>query len=581
MLIRIFVRLGGPGGISQDAKQVERVLRKIRLQQRGGAKSPEWKFETCDPTMWGAQQLTVADMQIFLEEPLRLAVPWGRFNVCVVNPEWFEATAWNWALAPATEGGLDLFVFKCDAAAELFPELDGPRRIVMPWKTDMTALNNLPWSSKEDRVLYMVGGSVNKRAAARDVIAWWRPEWPPLEVWCSRPIEEGLGKSNVVFQTAYATREVKETRQRKCKWHLVASAAEGFGYTMAEAVACDAPIIWTGLSVFEWSWGIKKGRIPMVLMNEEGARLYRDPHRRMVSREAFNAAVEEILQTTDRDVRDTYAYRRSWGQKGFADGWESVYHSYRKAARPSGSLPTPFPKGTIPPKVAIITVTRDRVEWWYNMVQNVTKQTWPVSRLEWIIVEDGGGETLEKRVRELQARVPALTVRYVRHEGTIGAKRNAGVAAASEDVNMFVMMDDDDHYPVDSVATRCSWLTLKPIVYNGLIPMYDITRYISAFNVPPLNDAPKDRVSEATLAFTRDAWVAQPFADVNMGEGASFLEGRESQSVEIPPAGVIVSFIHKANTSSRRTPKESEPNGCHFGFSDEYFRYLHLTGGVV
>ena len=112
-----------------------------------------------------------------------------------------------------------------------------------------------------------------------------------------------------------------------------------------------------------------------------------------------------------------------------------------------------------------------------------------------------------------------------------------------------------------------------------MIPMYDLTRYISAMNVPELSHGPADRVSEATLVFTRDAWIARPFPDVSMGEGIQFILGREDCTVEMPPQDIIVSFIHSANTSSRRIPSDQEPNGCHYGFSDEFFKYVHHIGG--
>jgi hypothetical protein len=180
--------------------------------------------------------------------------------------------------------------------------------------------------------------------------------------------------------------------------------------------------------------------------------------------------------------------------------------------------------------------------------------------------------------------MPALTVHYVpvTEPATIGTKRNLAVAAASADVDVFVCMDDDDHYPANSVANRVSWLrptrTGSEIAYCSVLPMYDIRRYISAINVPPLADSVADRVSEATLAFTRAAWATRPFPDVSMAEGHAFVAGREDQTVEIPPAGVIVSFLHKGNTSSRRVPADQEPNGSHYGFSDPYFRFLHTVG---
>ena len=224
------------------------------------------------------------------------------------------------------------------------------------------------------------------------------------------------------------------------------------------------------------------------------------------------------------------------------------------------------------------------------MVQNVIKQKWHVSRMEWIIVDDGDeGQRLTEEVAEFMEMAPGMVVRYVEMTSprSIGAKRNAAVEAAAAEVSIFVCMDDDDHYPPTSLAKRVAWCTRSlpegkkqsQIVYCSVLPMYDLVRYISAVNVPELELGPAERVSEATLAFTREAWVARPFPDVSMAEGVGFLEGREASSVEIPPTGVIVSFIHTKNSSSRRIPGEQEPNGCHYGFPDEYFKYLHMVGG--
>jgi hypothetical protein len=63
-----------------------------------------------------------------------------------------------------------------------------------------------------------------------------------------------------------------------------------------------------------------------------------------------------------------------------------------------------------------------------------------------------------------------------------------------------------------------------------------------------------------------------------MAEGTGFLAGREAAASEIPPEGIIVSFIHGRNVSSRRVPLESEPNGCHYGFDDAYFTYISELG---
>jgi hypothetical protein len=246
------------------------------------------------------------------------------------------------------------------------------------------------------------------------------------------------------------------------------------------------------------------------------------------------------------------------------------------------------------PMVAIITLTRNRVAWWPNMVQNVLNQDWPRTLLQWVIVDDGD-ESLGVKVAQLKADYPDLNVKYVELESetlsydvespetkpeagaqtfSIGLKRNKGVAAAP-DADIYVMMDDDDHYPASSVSRRLIALTKKPCVYCSSIQMYDLRRYISAMNVPPLECSPEQRVSEATLAFTRAFWLAKPFPDLSMAEGYGFIEGRVSSTMEIAPSNIIVSFLHKGNSSSRRVPPDQEPNGCHYGFSDKYFTYLH------
>ena len=297
-----------------------------------------------------------------------------------------------------------------------------------------------------------------------------------------------------------------------------------------------------------------------------------------------SSEMDMIVKTADLTERKTAI-----------DTFRRVFRAAIKGNHPP-ALPIEPAKGTLPPKVGIITLTRNRTEWWANMLQNVMKQSWPISRLEWIIVDDGDeGRRLGTEVDTFMEKSPGLVVRYVEMTTprSIGAKRNAAVAAADGDVDVFVCMDDDDHYPKDSVGRRVAWLNrdLRPtkkgaavtqsqIGYCSTLPMYDLTRYISAINCPPLEIGPAERVSEATLVFTREAWLARPFPEVSMAEGQGFLEGREHLTVELPPKDVIVSFIHKGNTSSRRIPAAQESNGCHYGFADEFFTYVHQIGSA-
>ena len=51
------------------------------------------------------------------------------------------------------------------------------------------------------------------------------------------------------------------------------------------------------------------------------------------------------------------------------------------------------------------------------------------------------------------------------------------------------------------------------------------------------------------------------------------MENRENQCLEISWKDIIVSLLHSKNTSTR-VARMKEPNGCHFGFTDELFLFL-------
>jgi hypothetical protein len=98
-------------------------------------------------------------------------------------------------------------------------------------------------------------------------------------------------------------------------------------------------------------------------------------------------------------------------------------------------------------------------------------------------------------------------------------------------------------------------------------------------NVPPMTLTMSERVSEATLIFTRKFWEEGKFDDmVHIGEGNAFIRGREQMCRELSPQDVIVSLLHPKNTSSRKLPEIKESNGCHWGFNENLFSMLTQIG---
>jgi len=220
------------------------------------------------------------------------------------------------------------------------------------------------------------------------------------------------------------------------------------------------------------------------------------------------------------------------------------------------------------PGVTILTPTKDRLKFMEICAGAVESQCYPKDKLEWIVIDDGK-DTCEEFIKHIP---------FARHVietpgKTISYKRNLGCRIAKYPI--IVHMDDDDIYPPNSILFRVSMMlrAKKDCAFCTTLPSYDIKNYISFVNVPPMRLPQHMRISEATLCHTRKFWEERNFEDVKIAEGSSFIQGRESCCIELSPQEIIVSLVHPNTTSSRKAP-QIEPNGCHYGFTEELFKML-------
>ena len=227
------------------------------------------------------------------------------------------------------------------------------------------------------------------------------------------------------------------------------------------------------------------------------------------------------------------------------------------------------------PDVSILCITKDRRPFMPLLKYCYMIQSYPEDKLEIVIVDDG-----DDSIEDTLIGVP--NVKYVRCEPgmTISQKRNLGVENAMYDV--IAVMDDDDVYPNNSILQRVAMLTMKPekqCAFCTTIPCYDITKYSSFMNVPPMHLELSERVSEASLIFTKSFWNENKFDDmVHVGEGNAFIRGREHMCRVLSPQEIIVSLIHPKNTSSRKLPEIKESNGCHWGFNEQLYALVTQIG---
>ena len=586
-------------GLGVDARIVEQALREMNA---GGHVRIE-SIDHFDPISFvgSPRKPRTVDVNIHLEVPCRAAWPWAKANLVVVNPEWWPSRAWNWVTAPPEAGGADLFLFKSAAARALFPEVEGKRARVMTWRAGpeiQTALGSLPSSSAtaaatEKEFLYLVGASSNKLAAAKVVASAWKSTWPTLRIVGTEKVLELLRPHVVtpektVLQTPFASESERLVAQAAASFHVVASVAEGYGFTFSEAVSLGAIPLWTGIPVYKELWESVVGTTGCITVTAAATTgVYRDSAATFTVADV-EAAMSGLLALSGEEIarlRGAMRHAAATRVREFRLGWRTVMgavaHRLGLGCKPFLAPPRPLSAALLP-HVAVITLTRNRPRWFANMARNILLSDYPKDKLTWVVVDDGdaaAGGRVDEAIMRFQSTNPSIQCRYVSltKATAIGAKRNRGCEAAPAEATVFLMMDDDDHYPAGSIAARVAWLAASKAgcVYCSTLPMYDCKRYISAINVPPLDLGAEERVSEASLAFTREFWMARKFpAAVSVAEGEGFLSGRVGETLEIPPEGVIVSFLHGANATSRRVPDSSEPNGCHYGFEDEFFAYI-------
>ncbi len=354
---------------------------------------------------------------------------------------------------------------------------------------------------------------------------------------------------------------------QECGLCICLSAAEGFGHAVNEAMSAGCLPLLSPIDAFrelahEALWVSNKNvtRHPHCLGSLEDVDL----------ESVLDALITYCSSDFRLKTRKSALVRAEYEARhqAFVTRMEGILTQFKDI--PEHSVEKLLPKEDDLPPVSIITVTKDRRTFIPLAKYCFLSQAYPESKLEWVIVDDGNDQ-----IKDLVSDLPNVTyVLCEEREGgwTIGAKRNLGVERAKHDI--LVMMDDDDVYPNNSIVTRVAMMLAGPkphgCVFSTTIPCYDIHETKSFMNVPPMTLAMADRVSEATLCFTRDFWKNRQFSDQQIAEAGAFIRGREQMCREVSPQDVIVSLTHKKTTSSRKAPA-GEPNGCHYGFADELF----------
>jgi hypothetical protein len=527
-----------------------------------------YNVKHCDPL----EAPVSADILIHLEVPAYGWAAWGRTNILMVNPEhWLPE--WDPYLSK-----FDVVVARDELTAQLFSKK--VREVVcIPWGLSPagTGDNSPP---VKDEFIWVLAGSVNKRAYVPTLLSAWRSSYPHLTIYTVAPFDlSGAVPPNITIMCGEVAPDARAVF-KTFKGHIGCSRAEGFGYTVAEAEQNGSFTILNSLPCYLNDYADATG---VAFLSSNLENVYYDT----------GAPVEVLQKELDVAMGQFMLFDAAASRAKQAESAKRWLRFSKKMVglismrRADAPLQLPPRLDTCPP-ISIVTLIYNRKKFFDLACHSLLISDYPKDKIEWILVDDSDDpmEQNSDTIMNVANSTTAFKIIYVPLTGkrSISDKRNIGVDKASSDIILF--MDDDDHYPITSIRRRVGWLTRHPWMPKAVacttIACYDLVKGISAVNVPPMDLPLEQRVSEATLTFYKSWWAVKPFPQgVHIGEGEGFLVGRTKDVLEMPPQQIIVAFSHGKNASSRRVPSGADVKpGCFWGFEKEFLVFIHGLAGI-
>ena len=546
-------------GLSQDAALIESALNQIQGET--------FEITRMDPL----QPPTNADIVIHLEVPHPVWFPWAPTQIWMVNPEWCSPS-WDSYKEQFTQ----VWVKEASRLAEF-----GSKAKLVSWATK-GPLKPVSTSALGLRqALWVLGASQNKHIAAKALLPLWPGDFP-ITVTTSLEETDLSGAAafppSVTVKRGFLEAAELEALNVGAATHVVISAAEGFGYTAAQAEARGAAIIANTLPVYSEYYGGKAyvGFLDTPVSKTDPKHMGFTADFSKVTTSDIKAALQAIPSgeaqvegSEDRLKRFNETVRRE------------ILLCLRKAKR--GLPMPPLLKQEDCPSISVLTLTYNRRNFIDLAFLNMLTTDYPKSKIQWVIVEDSDDpmKSASDKIKTFESREPGFEITYVpmTKKRSIGYKRNKAVQAAKHTICL--NMDDDDVYPSTSFRRRVAWLMADMdtnVVGCTMIAMYDLRHGISAVNTPPWALKQQERVSEASFAFYREYATTHPFPDVQQSEGEGFIP-TDGTFVEIPPQQIVVALNHGTNTSGRVIAGRAQ-TGCFWGWEKELIVWLHGLVGV-
>ncbi len=202
------------------------------------------------------------------------------------------------------------------------------------------------------------------------------------------------------------------------------------------------------------------------------------------------------------------------------------------------------------PFVSVLTPTYNRRAFIPTAIECFKAQTYPMNRMEWIILDDGTDP-----VGDLFAASGLTNVRYIRittGKMTIGAKRNQLTDLATGEI--CVCWDDDDYYVPDRVKKAVHKLRSFK---GGAVPIVGASQsylyYPSLDQIYSFGPFMKNHCTNGTMAYWTSYAKANRYDDnAEKAEERMFTREWKTPVAQLEPQDVMLVICHNRNTVDKR-----------------------------
>lgn len=225
------------------------------------------------------------------------------------------------------------------------------------------------------------------------------------------------------------------------------------------------------------------------------------------------------------------------------------------------------------PFVSLVTPSSSRT-WALTTIalRNFYSLIYPQNKMEWIILDSNPTEPVHLPAD------PRIKYEVIPDSIPLWEKRNMLNERASGEI--IIHMDDDDYYLPQSIWAKVKLLHAYRKSNNPPIECVGCSKELGIYHLIDNYSylANTKYMSEASMAYYRKFWEEQKFRDerLEMGEGYSFIQGRENRVLDMPYYFNFIAVTHGSNYTGLLRTYENSENQNHDNFFNMWDRETQL-----